>query len=173
MRQGADDRSRENRAMESQTTTPMEGRASPIAIRSRLTNSVRRRAFEVLLRCFADSIGAEQALAVAREPDGELRRVGGFARAGREPQVSFAGDGLIARCLESEEALLEPASENGDGDHRHAALAVAVSSDERVVGALHAAFDPPSAQPEAELSWAADYHLRLCRPQGREDPWVC
>ena len=61
--------------------------------------------------------------------------------------------------MEGQGALVQSALDREGYGHR--AVAAAFSSEERVLGAIHATFEPPSGQAYGELVWAADSFARL------------
>ena len=140
-------------------TTPV--REPQQETRARLNRGVRGRSFEMLLRCFADCVGADTAMLLAREHNQKpgANVLATWTRDGREPSVSWTSNSLIGRTFEGDGALLESPS-NGDGGG-HRAIAATISSHERVVGALYAGFEPPSRQSPDELVWAAESYARL------------
>jgi diguanylate cyclase (GGDEF)-like protein len=115
----------------------------------------------MLLQCFANSVGADSAMLLAREHDQKSGAsvLATWTREGREPSVSWTSNSLIGRTFAGEGALVESPS-NGDGGG-HRAIAAAVSSHECVVGALYAGFEPPSRQTPDQLVWAAESYARL------------
>jgi diguanylate cyclase (GGDEF)-like protein len=138
-------------------------RESPQEAHSRLRQGVRGRAFNVLLHCFADSVGADTAILVARpETSQRTRLLATWTREGREHTVSWTSGSVLGRVLGGEGTLVEPAGE-GDGPDRgeHRAVAAPVSTHTHVIGAICAGFEPPSGQSREELAWAADAYGHL------------
>jgi diguanylate cyclase (GGDEF)-like protein len=66
---------------------------------------------------------------------------------------------MLARVLSGEGPLVESAEPEGQGGFR--AVAAAVTSPRRIVGALCAGFEPPSRRERPDLAWAADAHAQL------------
>jgi diguanylate cyclase (GGDEF)-like protein len=132
-------------------------RESPQEARSRLQQGVRGRAYNVLLRCFADSVGADTAILIARRENLGPQALATWTREGREHAVSWTSESLLGRVLRGEGTLVEPPI-NGDGADRgeHRAVAAPVRTPAGVIGAICAGFEPPSGQSRAELAWAAD-----------------
>jgi diguanylate cyclase (GGDEF)-like protein len=143
------------------TEDPPHGRASQPENLSSLDDAVRGRAFDVLLQCFADSVGADVAMFLARE-EAERRGahvISSWTREGRKPIVPWTSDSLLGRAAELDGAVVESSS---DGDSAgHLAVAAGVSSHGRVVGAIYAGFALPSPQPRDELVWVAESYARL------------
>jgi diguanylate cyclase (GGDEF)-like protein len=126
-----------------------------------LEGGIHARAFEVVLRCFADAVGADVAVFSTRD-DGEgphTKVVASWSREGREAAAPWPAEDLLGRVIESEQPLVEPSSGgNGPG---LSAVAAAVSSHEQTVGAIYAGFAPSSSQSCEELVWVAESYARL------------
>ena len=126
--------------------------------REELHRGMRGRSFDVLLRCFASAVGADTATLFACEEPDEVHVAATWTRDLLDDPVP-ARDGLVDRALKGHGALVQSALDRDGYGHR--AVAAAFSSDERVLGAIHATFDPPSGQPYGELVWSADSFARL------------
>jgi diguanylate cyclase (GGDEF)-like protein len=124
-------------------------------------NGVHVRAFEVVLRCFADAVGADVALFSARDmgSDPHPRLVASWSREGRDPAAPGSAEDLLGRVIEAELPLVTP-SGNGKGPGV-SAVAAAVTSHEQTVGAIYAGFEPSSVQPCEELVWVTESYARL------------
>ena len=121
-------------------------------------DATRERSFDVLLRCFAGSVGADTATLFART-NGDTRVVATWECDDPEPPVPGLRDGLVDRAFEQQGALVQSAID-GSG-YGHTAVAAAFSSDEQVLGAIYAGFDRPSRHPYHQLVWAADSYAGL------------
>lgn len=137
--------------------------------RSKLHRGVRERSFDVLLRCFASSVGADTAALFARE-EGDTHVAATWACDDRERSVPRTRDGLVDRALEGGGAAVQSAID-GAG-HGHTGVAAAFSSDERVLGAIYAGFDPPWVQSYHQLVWTADSYARLAALCMSRDPTI-
>ena len=137
--------------------TPVQ---EPLAdARARRRRGVRGQAFDMLLGCFAGSIGASNATLFIRELDGQVRVAGTWTGDGAANPAPVARDRLVDQVLETGSALVESAS--GLEARGSSAVAAGFSSDRRPLGAIHAGFEPPSERPDRELIWAADQYARL------------
>lgn len=121
-------------------------------------HELRGRSFEVLLQCFAESVGADNAMLVPRG-NKQNQKPAVWAREGRTPLVSWTSDSLLVRAFESERALVE--SHDADAGAGHRAVAAPVTSAEQVIGVIYAGFEPPTGQDREELVWATDAYARL------------
>jgi diguanylate cyclase (GGDEF)-like protein len=112
------------------------------------------------LQCFAGAVGASAATLFVREPRGDTHVAASWTRDRRHAADRGVDRAeLIERAFEADGPLLQSAV---DGDRQgHSAVAAAFRSDERVLGALHAAFEPPSTLTETDLIWAADSYAHL------------
>lgn len=137
--------------------------------RSKLHRGVRERSFDVLLRSFANSVGADTAMLFARE-NGDTHVAATWACDDRERTVPETRDGLVDRALEGGGAVVQSAID-GAG-HGHTGVAAAFSSDERVLGAIYAGFDPPWVQSYHQLVWTADSYARLAALCMSRDPTI-
>ncbi|MGH2985957.1 MAG: GGDEF domain-containing protein [Solirubrobacterales bacterium] len=126
--------------------------------RSKLPGGVRGRAFDVLLGCFAGSVGADTATLFARE-NGVSHLAATWARGDSERSVPRTRDGLVQRALDGGGAQVQSAID-GAG-HGHTGVAAAFSSDQGVLGAIYAGFEPPSVRAHRQLVWAADSYAQL------------
>jgi diguanylate cyclase (GGDEF)-like protein len=126
-----------------------------------LENDVNVRAFEVVLRCFADAVGADVAVFSTRDggADPHAKVVASWSREGREATAPWPAEDLLGRVIETQQPLVESSS-NGEGPGL-SAVAAAVSSHEQTVGAIYAGFAPSSGQPCEELVWVAESYARL------------
>jgi diguanylate cyclase (GGDEF)-like protein len=122
-----------------------------------LGEGVNVRAFEVVLRCFADAVGADVAVFSTRDeaPGGPAKVVASWSREGRESTAPWPAEDLLGRVIETEQPFVEP---SGPG---LSAVAAAVRSHEQTVGAIYAGFAPSSGQPCEELVWVAESYARL------------
>ncbi len=137
--------------------TELQGEA-----RSTAHGELSKRPFDVLLRCFAISIGADTATLFARDEPGGTHIAATWRRDGRPISAAPAApDALVERALagNGNGALVESAPD-AEG-HRHPAVAAAFGSNERVLGAIHAGFESPSPKSDSQLLWAADSYARL------------
>jgi diguanylate cyclase (GGDEF)-like protein len=140
--------------------------------RSTAHRELSNRPFDVLLRCFAISVGADTATLFTRDEPGGTHIAATWRRDGRTISAAPATpDALVERALagNGDGALVESALDAGG--HRHRAVAAAFSSNERVLGAIHAGFESPSSKSDSQLVWAADSYARLAAfSMSRETP---
>ena len=125
-----------------------------------LRPGLRRRSFDVLLRCFANSIAADTGTLFARDEQRGTHVAAAWARDRRGPAAPERPDALVERALAGSGALVDSAVD-ANGHQRHHAVAAAFSSDERVVGAIRAGFDRPASADYAQLIWSADLYAGL------------
>jgi diguanylate cyclase (GGDEF)-like protein len=126
--------------------------------RSEPRGGVRGRSFDVLLSCFASSVGADTATLFVREEDA-VRVAATWARDDSERSVPSTRDGLIDDALERGGAQVHAAMD-GAG-HRKAGVVAGFASDQRVPGAIYAGFESASIPPHDQLVRVADSYARL------------
>ncbi len=131
----------------------------PEDTRASTQTGARGRSYAVLLQCFAGSVGASAATLFVREARGNTHVAASWTRDRQTNPDSRARAELIDRAFEGEGPLVQSVSERGG--ERHSGVAAAFSSDERMLGALYAAFEPPSALGETALIRAADSYARI------------
>ncbi len=120
---------------------------------------VRAQAFEVILRCFTDSVGADVGLLLRRE--GERTEVlASRAHDGHDPAVGWTRKTLLGQAFDAPGPLLEP-TDPVDGSASVAAIAAPIRHDRRTVGAIYAGFAPATGQDSAELSWRTESYAAL------------
>lgn len=126
--------------------------------RSESHRGVRERSFDVLLHCFASSVGADTATLFVREEDA-THVAATWVRDDRKRSVPGASNGLVDDALSRAGAHVHAATD-GSG-HRHTAVVAGFASDQRVPGAIYAGFDSASIPPHDQLVRAADSYARL------------
>jgi diguanylate cyclase (GGDEF)-like protein len=128
---------------------------------ARSARGLRERALDVALRCFVDSIGADNGAILTRDPAG-TRVISRWAATGREPSISWDVQTVIGRAFAAAGAVLDqdPGSEL---DCLRSTSAVAApfqhSIDHR--GVVYAAFSKPLEGDGNELARTADSFARL------------
>jgi diguanylate cyclase (GGDEF)-like protein len=123
-------------------------------------HGLRRRSFDVLLRCFANSLGADTATLFARDEQRGTHVAAAWTRDRLATAMPERPDSLVERALAGNGALVD-STVDANGHQRHRAVAAAFSSDQRVVGAIHAGFDRPASASFAQLIWSADLYAGL------------
>lgn len=132
------------------------------------------------MHCFADSLGADSVVLVARADrssrsravdgtgsesadgahNGGIDVLAAWARDDRDPEVSWARGSLLRRAFGGAGSLLEAdAGANSHGPHR--AVVAPVRKGEDVIGAIYARFDPATQAEGEHIRWAADSYARL------------
>ncbi len=134
--------------------------------RERLTRGIRGRSFDVLLACFASSVGADAAILLGAPDAAGPRAIASWGLGDGAPSVAGIAAGLLERAGETEGAAIE-----ADGDGVRAAAAV-VRAHDAPTGVLYVGFDPPSALPREELAWAVESYARLAALCMHEDVTV-
>ena len=87
--------------------------------RERLTRGIRGRSFDVLLACFASSVGADAAILLGAPDAAGPRAIASWGLGDEAPSVAGIAAGLLERAGETEGAAIE-----ADGDGVRAAAAV-------------------------------------------------
>jgi diguanylate cyclase (GGDEF)-like protein len=135
---------------------------------------VRRRAFAILVRSYADAVGADGSALVLRR-GGEVRLLAHWAREERELSVAWTRTSPIGRAFTAEGLVIErraptngvlPPSELGDPV---AAVAAPVRSAKEPLGALYATFSPQARVDEGEVRWTTESYARLAALAMAED----
>lgn len=119
----------------------------------------RGQAFDVIVRCFADTIGADTALIVSHT-NGATEMVASWAREGHELSVSWGRSSLLGQALRSPRPLLDP-SDPVAGVAAINAIAAPISSHRGPLGAIYAGFSPPTDTDVEALGWTAESYARL------------
>lgn len=120
---------------------------------------VRGQAFDLIVRCFSETIGADTAALWAyRDPQIEV--ISSWAREGHELEPGSTSQTLVEQALAAHGPLLEPTPPVG-GVAEVEAIAAPIHSADAVVGAIYAGFSPASSERAEELGWAAESYGRI------------
>lgn len=120
-----------------------------------MTRGIRGRSFDVLLACFASSVGADTAILLNAPDGGGPRAIASWGRADEQPSIGGIAAGLLERAHAGDGATFEAA----EGGVR--AAAAPVRSHRATTGLLYAGFDSPPSLPRDELTWAVESYARL------------
>ena len=93
-----------------------------------MNRGLRARSFDVLLRCFARSVGADNATLFARDDQRGTHVAAAWTREGPAAPAPERPDALVERALAGGGALVDSAID-ANGHQRHRAVAAAFSSD--------------------------------------------
>ena len=118
---------------------------------------------DVVLRCFADAIGADSGIILGRN-DGKSELLSATGYAARHATVPWTRGSFLGQALGTGGAALEAASgwHEGEGvvDHWHA-VACRIEGPAGPMGAIYADWERPSHLSRENLTWAAEAHARL------------
>jgi diguanylate cyclase (GGDEF)-like protein len=114
---------------------------------------------DVLLHCFADSIGAHGAMLMERRKNPGAAVLATWARNGRPAPGTWTSDGLLAHAFDGRGPWVESDPPVEGGGHR--VSAAPVSSPTGVIGAIYATFEPPSRATRDQLVWTTECYARL------------
>ena len=126
----------------------------------------RNRAFDVLLRFFANAVGADTALLLKGDREGRPRVLATAGRDGLEPAVPFVSGSFLGDALRADaQARIDRDPSQSSNGRRSAPVALAVAAPvrhgDRVLGALYAGFAVAPRMTDEELLWTADSYARM------------
>jgi len=129
----------------------------------RLGDDRRAQGVDVVLRCFAEAVGADTA-AVLTRTEGKIRLLSHWAREGHELVIRWTGGSLIARAFAADGPLLEATTGSGGApgeEHGATAIAGRFRGRDRVDGVIYAGFSPRTAIDAPDLVWATESYSSL------------
>ncbi len=131
-------------------------------IRSRRRRrGVRVQAYDVVLRCFAETVGADSALLLGHRAglDEDEVLASWAQQRGRLP-AAWNGDSLLGRALGADRPLFDLA-ESGVDPGSIAAVAAPIPARGRALGVIYAGFSQPSAEAVDDIGRTAESYARM------------
>ena len=124
---------------------------------SSVSQAVRARALDLLVHCYAEAVGAHTALLLDQRTNPGVEVLATWSREGRDVSPQWTSESLLERALRGDGPLVESQPPGG----RHRASAAPVTSNDGVIGAIYAGFEPPTAQGRDQLVWTTESYARL------------
>jgi diguanylate cyclase (GGDEF)-like protein len=126
--------------------------------RSATRRGIREHALDVTLRCFVDSVGADNGAIVVRDPGG-TRMLSYWAATDRELSISWTSETLLGRAFGSTDALVEQRTNGSRG--ATSAVAAPFAYGVGHAGVLYAGFSAPPELDRGRLTRTASSYAGL------------